>query len=31
MGKNVEEMGGDDDNKEDPLGFPFKILISMCT
>jgi hypothetical protein len=25
----VEEMDGDDDNEEDPFGFPFKKLISM--
>ena len=24
MGKNVEEMDGDDDNEEDPLGFPIE-------
>ena len=24
MAKNVEEMDGDDDNEEDPLGFPIQ-------
>ena len=24
MSKNIEEMDGDDDNEEDPLGFPIQ-------
>jgi len=31
MTKNVEEMDGDDDNEEDPLGFPIQDTDVVCT